>query len=56
MEYISWKLYQKKQYARDHNQDEELMETEEDCEASDKDDWQIAMSDGDEIDMLRKQV
>ncbi len=26
------------------------METEEECEASDKDDWQIEMPDGDEID------
>ncbi len=34
-----WKLYQKKYYARDDDQDEELMEPEEECEASDKDDW-----------------
>ncbi len=34
-----WKLYQKKQYASDDNQVEELMEPEEECEASDKDDW-----------------
>jgi hypothetical protein len=45
-----WKLYQKKYYARDDDQVEELMEPEEECEASDKDDWQIEMPDGDEID------
>jgi hypothetical protein len=36
-----WKLYQKKHYARDYNQVEELMEPEEECEASDEEDWQI---------------
>ncbi len=45
-----WKLYQKKYYARDDNQVGELMEPEEECEASNKDDWQIDMPDGDEID------
>jgi hypothetical protein len=44
------KLYQKKYFARDDNQVEELMEPEEECEASDKDDWQIDVPDGDEID------
>jgi hypothetical protein len=44
------KLYQKKHYARDDNQVDELMKPEEECEASDKDDWQIEMPDGDEID------
>jgi hypothetical protein len=44
-----WTLYQKKHYARDDNQVEELREPEEKCEASDKDDWQIDMPDGDEI-------
>ncbi len=34
-----WKLNQKKHYARENNQVEELMEPEEECEASDKDDW-----------------
>ncbi len=34
-----WKLYQKKHYARDDNQVEEFRETEEECEASDEDDW-----------------
>jgi hypothetical protein len=43
-------LYQKKLYARDDNQIEELRELEEGCEASDKNDWQIEMPDGDEID------
>ncbi len=33
-----WKLYQKKQYARDDNQVEELREPEEECETSDEDD------------------
>jgi hypothetical protein len=32
-------------YARDDNQIEELMEPEEECEASDKDDWQTDMPD-----------
>jgi hypothetical protein len=45
-----WILYQKKHYARDANQIEESMEPEEECEASDKDDWQTDMPDGDEID------
>jgi hypothetical protein len=45
-----WKLYQKKHYARDDNQVEELRKPEEECEASDKDDWQIDMPNGDEID------
>ncbi len=44
-----WKLYQKKHYARDDNQVEEFREPEEECEASDKDDQQIEMPDGDEI-------
>ncbi len=43
-------MYQKKHYARDDNQVEEFREPEEEFEASDKDDWQIAMPDGDEID------
>ncbi len=45
-----WKLYQKEHYARDDNQVKELKEPEEECEASDKDDWQIDMPDKDEID------
>ncbi len=44
-----WNLYQKKHYARDDNQVEELREPEEECVASDKDDWQIDMPDRDEI-------
>jgi hypothetical protein len=47
-------LYQKKHYARDDNQVEELREPEEGCEASDKDDWQIVMPDGDEIDDIKE--
>jgi hypothetical protein len=43
-------LYQKKHYARDDIQVEEFKEPEEECEASDKDDWQIEMPDRDEID------
>ncbi len=39
-----------KHYARDDSLVEELMEPEEECETSDKDDWQIDMPDGDEID------
>ncbi len=45
-----WNFYQKKHYARDDDQVEESMEPEEECEASDKDDWQIEMPDGYEID------
>jgi hypothetical protein len=45
-----WKLYQKKHYARDDNQVEEFRQPEEEREASDDDDWQIKMPDGDEID------
>ncbi len=45
-----WNLYQKKHYARDYNQFEEFREPEEECEARDKDDWQIEMPDGDDID------
>ncbi len=44
-----WKLYQKKHYARDDNQVEELREPDKECEASDEDDWQIDMPHGDEI-------
>jgi hypothetical protein len=36
-----WKLYQKKHYARDDNQVGEFREPDKECEASDKDDWQI---------------
>jgi hypothetical protein len=55
MEYADhWILYQKKHYARDDNQVEELREPEGKCEASDKDDWQIEMLDGDEIDDVEK--
>ncbi len=49
-----WKFYQKKQYARDDNQVEELRESEEECEASDEDDWQIDMPDGVEIDDIEE--
>jgi hypothetical protein len=41
-------------YAKDDNQIELLMEPEEECEASDKDDWQIEMPDGDEIDDIEE--
>ncbi len=49
-----WILYQKKHYARGHNQDDDLRTPEEECEASDKDDWQIDMPDGDEIDDIEE--
>ncbi len=48
-----WKLYQKKHYTRDDNQIEESKEPAEECEASDEDDWQIEMPDGDEIDDIQ---
>jgi hypothetical protein len=50
-----WKLYQKKHYARGHNQDDDLRTPEEKCAASDKDDWQIDMPDGDEIDYIEEE-
>jgi hypothetical protein len=50
----NWKLYKKKHYARDDNQVEELREPEEECEASDKDYWQIDRPDGDEIDDIEE--
>jgi hypothetical protein len=49
-----WNLYQKKHYARDDIQVEELRESEEECEASDEGDWQIDMPDGDEIDDIEE--
>jgi hypothetical protein len=49
-----WTLYQKKHFARNDNQVEELREPEEECEESDKDDWQIDILDGDEIDDIEE--
>ena len=49
-----WNVYQKKHYARDDNQVEELREPEEECEASDKYDLQLEMPDGDEIDDIEE--
>ena len=49
-----WNLYKKKHCTRDDNQVEELTKPEEECEASDKDDWQIEMPDGDEIDDIEE--
>jgi len=43
------KLYQKKHYARGHNQDDDLRTPEEECAASDKDNWQRDIPDEDEI-------
>ncbi len=48
------KLYQKKHYARGHNQDDDLRTPEEECAASNKDDWQIDMPDGDEINDIEE--
>ncbi len=36
------------------SKEKELREPEEECEASDKGDWQIEMPDGDEIDDIKK--
>jgi hypothetical protein len=47
-------MYQKKHYARDDNQFEELREPEEECGASDDDDWQTDMLAGDEIDDIEE--
>ncbi len=44
-----WKLYQKKHYARGDNQDDDLRTPEEECAASDKDNWQRDIPDEDEI-------
>ncbi len=49
-----WKLYQKKHYTRDDNQVEELRKPEEEYEASDNNDWQIEMPDGDKIDDIEE--
>ncbi len=49
-----WKLYQKKHSARDDDQVVEFREPKEECEASDEDDWQIEMPDGDEIDDIEE--
>ncbi len=49
-----WKLHQKKHYTIDDNQVEEYREPEEECEASDKDDWQIEIPDEDEIDDIEE--
>jgi hypothetical protein len=49
-----WKLYQKKHYTRDDNQVEKFREPEEEHEASNKDDWQIEMPYGDEIDDIEE--
>ncbi len=43
-------MYQKKHYARGDNQDDDLRALEEESVASDINDWQIDMLDGDEID------
>ncbi len=49
-----YKLYLRKHYARGHNQDDDLRTPEEECTARDKDDWQIDMPDGDEIDYIKE--
>jgi hypothetical protein len=47
-----WKLCQKKYYARGDNQDEDSRAPEEECVASDEDDWKIDMPEM----ILRKKV
>ncbi len=56
MEYTSRSLeiVSKEHYARDDDQVEKLMEPEEEYEASDRDDWQIDMPDGDDIDDIEE--
>jgi hypothetical protein len=49
-----WKLYQQKHYTRDDSQVEEFGEPEKECEASDEDNWQTEMPDGDEIDNIEE--
>ncbi len=46
--------HQKKHYAREDNQVEKWRKPEEECEASDKNDWQIEMPDGDEINEIEE--
>jgi hypothetical protein len=53
---VYWKLYQKKLFARGHNQDDDLSTPVLECAASDEGDWQIDMPDGDANMILRKQV
>ncbi len=50
-----WKLYQKKHYARGHNQDDDLRTPEKEYAESDEHDWQIDMPDGDEIDDIEEE-
>jgi hypothetical protein len=50
----SLEIVSKETLCRDDDQVEELMKPEEECEASDKDDWQIDMPDGDEIDDIEE--
>jgi hypothetical protein len=47
-------LYCKKHYAGGDNQDDDLRTSKEECVASDKDDWQIDMPDGDKIDVFEE--
>ncbi len=56
MEYTSrpLEIVSKENYARDDNQVEEFREPKEECEASDEDDWQTEMPDGDEIDDIEE--
>jgi hypothetical protein len=55
MEYTSRSLeFVSKETLCQRYQVEELREPEEECEASDKDDWQIDMPDGDEIDDIEE--
>ena len=56
MEYTSRSLeiVSKEKLCRDDNQVEELKEPDKEYEASDKDDWQIDVPDGDEIDDIEE--
>jgi hypothetical protein len=47
-------LYYKKHYARGDNQDDDLRTSKEEFAASDKDDWQKDMPNGDEIDVFEE--
>jgi hypothetical protein len=47
-------IVSKETLCQNDNQVEELREPEEGCEASDEDDWQRDMPDGDEIDDIEK--
>jgi hypothetical protein len=51
-----WKLHQRKHNARGDNKDDDLRAPEEECVASDKDDWQIDMPVGDDTSEVQSKM